>query len=396
MNIRKLLDSFGRRDSALPKPQTSVDERALVPTLLGVAVDVSGSMRESIRNAGAADLSRFDGVGRGFDALLADSRRLAQTCGGQAMLPLRVFSYAFGLSLDPGYADLLGILTLAGSLADNQDFQAYLEQVKNNRRQEAERKGEAMRRQASQFSGLASLARSRGFGSVVDSYTKVTEDDVRRRLTLEAEEGVRQDVVTYLRKHIPDTTLSVDDLTALWGRGGGTFQGAGQFMYGSTPMCSCLREVVLRFKREKVAGAGSNEKRLLLLISDGEPTDGDPGELGEELRKSGIHVACVFVTNRDVRAPRNLPGRPEDNWPKGANLLFDMATPVECAASGLLDAKTDWRTILENSGWTVSPGARLFIQANHSETLADFMRVVATAFPAKGVLQALRQTIETK
>ncbi len=43
------------------------------PTLLGVAVNVSGSMTSSIRNDRAVDISRLEGVGRGIDALTENS-----------------------------------------------------------------------------------------------------------------------------------------------------------------------------------------------------------------------------------------------------------------------------------------------------------------------------------
>src|SRR5438874_10874206 len=116
MDLRKVLGRLGVHKSTEPKVAAATHEVTSVPTLLGIAIDVSGSMQESIANTAAADLSRLDGVSRGFEALLADSRRLAQTYGGSQSLPLRIFSYAFGVTVDPGYADLLGILSFASSM----------------------------------------------------------------------------------------------------------------------------------------------------------------------------------------------------------------------------------------------------------------------------------------
>ncbi len=361
----------------------------LIPTLLGVAVDVSGSMRSSIRNDAAADFSRLDGVDNGIEAIVADSRRLAREYGGMGDLPLRIFSYVFGTVDSPGYADLFSMLQFAGSMESNREFQGYLEQSKLRRKRDAEEKGEALRRRASSYSGLGSLARSYGFGGVVDTYKQRAEDSARQQLTREAEQAVRADAAQFIRQHVGDTTLTVDDLARLWGSGNSTFADADRFIFGSTPMRGCLNEVVERFAREKETVVSMDEERVLLVISDGAPTDGDPRELADRLRKSGVHLACVYVTNEDIHTPRNMPAEPESHWPEGAKLLYDLASPVKNAARGLSDSRVDWQHTLEKSGWSVPDGARLFIQANHSEVLADFMRIVASRFPLRDIKSKL-------
>jgi len=168
---------------------------------------------------------------------------------------------------------------------------------------------------------------------------------------------------------------------------------AQQLIFGNTPMRACFGEVSSRFVREQ--GKPSNwlkrlfgqpvpkEERVLLVVSDGEPTDGDPTEYVDAMKKSGIYVACAYITDRDVREPRHLPATEEANWPEGARLLFRLASLVDSADATLTRAHPSWRRALEQSGWTAPPGARLFVQVNHSEVLADFMRVAATAIPAQ-------------
>jgi hypothetical protein len=42
--------------------------------------------------------------------------------------------------------------------------------------------------------------------------------------------------------------------------------------------------------------------------------------------------------------------------------------------------------MLVRSGWTVPAGARLFVQVNNSEALADFMRIAGTALPLRQLI----------
>ena len=357
-----------RQENALPG--------VYVPTLLGIGLDVSGSMAESIRNDAAMSFSRLDGVEKGLQALVRDTQRLAREHAPDSNLPLRVFAYAFGLQMNPGYGDLLGILR-AASLPETQTF---LEVSTQRRRQEAEQKGEALRRQAASYGGLASLARSYGFGGIVDGIQQQAESDARARLTAEAKSKVMEDLRGYLKERIGDTTLTLSELAQIWGGSSGSFDRAREFIFGSTPMCGCLQEIESRFARETKKAPGPKEEQVLLLISDGEPTDGQPTDCAKRIQSAGVRIACAFVTNGDVQVPRRLTNRPEPNWNKGAQLMFAMASAID----DLPDAG-GYRKILLQAGWDVPAGARLFVQVNHSEVLADFMRLAAVAFPARNL-----------
>ena len=173
----------------------------LASTLLGVAIDVSGSMQTNIRNSQMMDLSRLGGVEKGLSALLNDSRTVARKYGSNTDLPLRVFAYAFGLNVNPAYADLLTILRFAKDIEKNTEFKAYMDNSIALRRREAEQKGEQMRRNAErQYGGLANLARSYGFGSLVDSVTRTAEEDARKEF-----EPYRRMILNSFNKEPGDT-----------------------------------------------------------------------------------------------------------------------------------------------------------------------------------------------
>ncbi|MCL2103502.1 MAG: hypothetical protein FWH21_00370 [Kiritimatiellaeota bacterium] len=359
-------------NTTLQVNRTGTDVKAPASTLLGLAIDVSGSMRSSIHNSQMMDVSRLGGVEKGLAALLEESHTAAKKYGDHVDLPLRVFAYAFGLQTTPPCADLLTLLRFAQGVEESPGFKVSLEAFMTRRRREAEAKGEQLRRKAEQdYGGLVNLARSYGLGGIV-------EDTARRLLTQEAEHLVTQEVMTYLQTHIGDTTLDIGDLVRMWGTSCNASLGnVSRFIFGNTPMRECMREIEARFMREKERAGDTVPDRILLVISDGEPTDGDPSAHIRHIQDDGIVVACVFVTDRNIQAPRELRQTAAPEWPHGARQMFGWASPIE----SLGQIGQTLRGALEKSGWTVPEGARLFIQANHSDTLADFMRIVGTALP---------------
>ena len=73
---------------------------------------------------------------------------------------------------------------------------------------------------------------------------------------------------------------------------------------------------------------------------------------------------------------------------EGARILFDMASKTdlpakEISVKGPKGTDTTWRKAFEQNGWTVPPGARLFVMVNQFEILADYMRMIATVLPTK-------------
>lgn len=325
------------------------------PALLGVAIDVSGSMTSSIHNNQALDISRLGGVEKGMDALLNKSRELAQQYGRDVKFPLNIFAYAFGLKVNPHYVDVLSLI----KLSEDKDFKAYLANC-------------GMKKINSEFGGLVNLARSYGFGHYVDAYAQMT--------------GIEE----VLKTRIVDKTLSIGELSEMWANSGGSFNDAHQLIFGSTPMQACLEEIERRFQREQKHEKAKTHERILLIISDGEPTDGNPFEVVKRMKTEGIIVACAYVTDSNVQAPKELRDIPNSNWSNGARLMFDMASSFEPLENTLNNAgcKTLQEDLIK-SGWSAPDGAKLFIQINHSEVLADFMRIVATAIPAQKLLKSV-------
>lgn len=142
-----------------------------------------------------------------------------------------------------------------------------------------------------------------------------------------------------------------------------------QIFFGLTPMALAAKEVRDRFGR---IAANSFKQRSLLVISDGVPTDGDPREPLAELSQSGVSITGCYVTNDDIASPRVLHGSASASWPEGARLMWDISSPLDEFSSAA-------QYLLAN-GWSLEPGAKLFVQVNHSDVLREFVHIAGTYF----------------
>lgn len=339
--------------SSPPEPR-SIDPGTM-RSLLGIAIDTSGSMQQSIQNHSGAATSRFGEVKAALVDIGAQVQGEIKGRADELQDSFQVFLYAIGLRVGSGVADLAS-LWAAGQKIDL-DKEIRLRKS----RYEAE-----ARRQASQYSSLASLARSYGLGSLVDSVTSAAEGSVRERIVGEVASLVLEEAV-----RIGDTTLTASELATLFDETPVTADARvlDHVLFGATPLASAAVQLRDRFRRSAIENF---DVRTLLLISDGEPTDGDPRVPLREIRESGVSVIACFVTSDDVANPRVLHGVPLPEWTESARLMWDVASPIDESGPAA-------RFLLSN-GWSIERNAKLFVQVNHSDVLKEFARMAASHF----------------
>ena len=172
-------------------------------------------------------------------------------------------------------------------------------------------------------------------------------------------------------KRLGDSTLSTEDLANLFDRApvSSDERVLEHVIFGLTPMTGAAAEIRDRFNR---IGAGNYDQRTLLVVSDGDPTDGDPRGAFSAIRDAGVNVVACFVTDADIADPRVLLGAPLSSWPDGARLMWDIASR--------LDESTPAARYLLGQGWSIEQNAKLFVQVNHSDVLKEFVRVAAGYF----------------
>jgi hypothetical protein len=175
-------------------------------------------------------------------------------------------------------------------------------------------------------------------------------------------------------KRLGDSTLTAKELAALFDSA--PVQSDARVLehviFGLTPLRGAASEIASRFERMGTAGY---DQRTLLVISDGDPTDGDPRPYFAAMRRAGVNIVACFVTDADIADPRNLVGTPVAGWPKGANLMWEIASP--------LDESSAAAHYLLAHGWSIEQGAKFFVQVNHSDVLKEFVRVSASYFSSQ-------------
>jgi hypothetical protein len=166
------------------------------------------------------------------------------------------------------------------------------------------------------------------------------------------------------------TTLTIAELAERFDDGPGStkLSDLEPLIFGSTPMRTAAAIIRDRFGRTPKVDA--REERVLFLLSDGEPTDGDPLPDLTAIRAAGVTIVSCFVTSRDVADPRVLRSAPDRTWPEGARLMFEAASA--------LDDEGEFAAYLLRQGWRTEKGARLFVQANHSDVLEEFVRAASS------------------
>jgi hypothetical protein len=113
-------------------------------------------------------------------------------------------------------------------------------------------------------------------------------------------------------------------------------------------------------------------RRILLVISDGDPTDGAPTETLSRLREDGITVISCFVTDEDIADPKTLVAIPKEAWTAGATLMWTAASEI--------DEQGPFSRYLLQQGWSMEKHAKLFVQVNHSDVLKEFVRLAGSHF----------------
>jgi hypothetical protein len=242
----------------------SIDEAS--PLVLGVAVDVSGTMRTAIRNDSGGQQNRLQGV---LDAIRDLAGRYREASASpevqESLAAVKLFAYGFG------FAD-----------------------------------------RAAQFGKLAILAR-RVVKDLPPVPSRVFRGAVRDLLEIA---GFEPRVVS--PKEIDEQWPGIEQ--RIWEQR--------IDLFGTTPMRAALEVVSERFANE-FAALGGVPHSALLLISDGESRDGSPLHACRAIARRGTVILSCYLTGEDIVEPRRLYARPQPGWPEGAVALFRCSSALE-------------------------------------------------------------------
>lgn len=361
-NYRVATVLLAKGQSYVSENRTAQENHAEAQKLLvGALIDVSGSMETNMRNDNGHAMTRLEGASEAIARFGRSMKEeIARASLSEEANSVGVFCYAFGTRTGD-VVDLFSLFKASQSL----DIESEI--LSRRQKYEAE-----VRRTAGQYSGLASLARSHGFGTLVDSFARSLEEDakrtVRNRITAEISH-----LLFDRTREAGDTTLTVAELSDLWKNDGSArFGDMEALIYGNTPMKRAVEAARQRFEREPFH---ENETRILFVVSDGEPTDGDPIDQFDGIKAAGVAVVCCFVTDEDISEPRRLYADEQPGWSRGARLMFGAASSIEPGSKLVRQ--------LKDIGWEIPNNGRLFVQANHTDIVAEFIKACGADVSAR-------------
>ncbi|KAK3383001.1 hypothetical protein B0T24DRAFT_687351 [Lasiosphaeria ovina] len=137
-------------------------------------------------------------------------------------------------------------------------------------------------------------------------------------------------------------------------------------LYGYTPICQALRTIQPIFRSQTYGS------KVMMLISDGDSTDGDPLPLARVLGgAAGAMIFTCLLTDSAIQVQRRLraPHEADPRWPSAARAMFDMTSAVPYD-SGPVQA-------LRRRGWELPESGlcKLFIHANNPLIIDEFTTV---------------------
>ena len=142
------------------------------------------------------------------------------------------------------------------------------------------------------------------------------------------------------------------------------------YIYGATPLYQAIRTATKCF--EKHASTFQSHKKLLFVLSDGDPTDGGENDsaaikkVATRLENAGVTVVGCFVTQSKTIQPRQMFSKMNTNWDSGSKFLFSLSSTITTQSiPRTMFVKRDWSIDFENNE------TRLFLQVNNPDHLRD-------------------------
>ena len=262
--VKEWPDETGAVDAPADLDLLPIEEGS--PLVLGVAVDVSGTMQTAIQNDAGGERNRLEGV---LDAI----RDLARRSHTEATSPevqeglglVQVFAYGFG------FAD-----------------------------------------RAAKYGRLGALA-GRVFKDAPPVPSRVFRGPVRDLIEIAG---------------VEPRTLSLKEIDEQWSVIEGRLWEQRMDLFGTTPMRAALEVVAERFAAEFTHFPGVPHSALF-LVSDGESKDGSPLAACRTIARRGTIILSCYLTGEDIAEPRRLYARPQPGWPEGAVTLFRCSSALE-------------------------------------------------------------------
>ena len=163
------------------------------------------------------------------------------------------------------------------------------------------------------------------------------------------------------------------------------------YIYGGTPLYESIERATVLMRTNEV----SCHKKVLFVLSDGEPGDGAIDDLVKrneavsKLTDAEVNVVGCFVTDSTTIEPRRLYSEMKPDWQKGPQFLFSL--------SSILTTQSIPRTMFVKRDWSIevkNNETRLFLQVNHPDHLRDACDLARDVVCSQEVLSDLLADVD--
>ena len=162
------------------------------------------------------------------------------------------------------------------------------------------------------------------------------------------------------------------------------------YIYGRTPFFRAIGEAIALFHDPRF----SSHKKLLFILSDGVPTDGqttDRAGVDHEISKfteADVSVVSCFISKSARIEPKRLFSKMEPDWDPAAKLMFSLSSKFSTQSLP--------RTMFVERDWTIdhtNNETHLFLQLNHPDNMREICEVarnvVCCQFALSGFLASV-------
>ena len=156
------------------------------------------------------------------------------------------------------------------------------------------------------------------------------------------------------------------------------------YIYGRTPLIQAMRHSVDLFSHSEF----TNHKKLLFILSDGLPTDGwDPPV--QQLSDLGVTIVSCFITRAGLSDPRRLYSVPDESWEVPAKFMFNMSSIVTTQnIPHTVFVKKGWKIDIENNE------TRLFFQVNHPNVIKEVCDMAKNCVLSQDALSGVLSSVD--
>ena len=155
-------------------------------------------------------------------------------------------------------------------------------------------------------------------------------------------------------------------------------------IYGGTPLIQAMRHAVKLFSNPEFG----NHQKLLFVLSDGQPADGNDPPV-KNLADLEVTIVSCFITHQNLSDPRRLYSVLDEAWEKPAQFMFRM--------SSTMTTQKIPRTLFVKKGWTIdidNNETRLFFQVNHPDIIKDVCHLAKNGVLSQDALSDVLSSVD--